>query len=169
VATWADLAVAEPEMAQRGRVRIYQYGVGLGFLATIGADEMPRLHPVCPIVANGALLVFAIPSRKRNDLERDGRYALHAFTPDDVDDEFTVIGHAHPVTGAAVRAAAGAACHQPVADDRDLFELGIERALLATYTHRGQWPPTYLRRREPGTPGAKRAPAAGPSREEDPR
>lgn len=148
MATWAAMAAAEPEMAERGRALIYQYGVGLGFLATIGADEMPRLHPVCPIVANDALLVFVIPSPKRNDLERDGRYALHAFTPVDVDDEFTVIGHAHPVTDAAVRAAAVAAYHRPVPGDHELFELGIERALLATYTHRGQWPSTYLRWRE---------------------
>ena len=44
MATWADLAGAEPEMAKRGREHIYQYGVGLGFLATIGADGMPRVH-----------------------------------------------------------------------------------------------------------------------------
>jgi hypothetical protein len=148
MATWEELAVAEPEMAERGRALIYQYGPGLGFLATVGADGMPRIHPVCPIVANGALLVFVIPSPKRNDLERDGRYALHAFTPEDVDDEFTVVGHAHAVTDADVRAAAVAAYHQPVPGDHELFELAIERALLATYTHRGQWPPTYLRWRE---------------------
>jgi hypothetical protein len=30
----------------------------------------------------------------------------------------------------------------PVAPD-EVFELDIERAMLALYTHRGQWPPAY--------------------------
>ena len=163
MATWAELAAAEPEMAERGGTLIYQYGPGLGFLATIGADEMPRVHPVCPIVANGGLWVFVIPSPKRGDLDRDGRYALHAFTPENVDDEFMVIGHARPVTDPATRAAAVAAYHQPVPGDHDLFELGIERALLATYTHRGQWPPTYRRWRAPDVAGRLAQPTEDPA------
>jgi len=30
-------------------------------------------------------------------------------------------------------------------DDEQLFQLHIDRVLLATYTHRGQWPPAYER------------------------
>ena len=29
------------------------------------------------------------------------------------------------------------------ADEEDLFQLHIDRVLLANYTHRGQWPPSY--------------------------
>jgi hypothetical protein len=39
----------------------------------------------------------------------------------------------------AVAAAAG----WPVNPDEVLFELDIDRAMLALYTHRGQWPPAY--------------------------
>ncbi len=161
MATWADLVAAEPQIAERGRELIYQYGVGLGFLATVGPDAMPRLHPVCPIVTADRLMVFVLPSPKRDDLARDGRYALHAFTPENVDDEFMVVGHARSVGDPNLRAAAVAAYHIPVPDDHDLFELDIERALLATYTHRGQWPPVYRRWRAP-------ADGAGDGRPESP-
>jgi hypothetical protein len=30
-------------------------------------------------------------------------------------------------------------------DDEQLFQLHLDRVLLAIYTHRGQWPPTYER------------------------
>lgn len=154
MASWAEFAAAEPEMADRGRALIYQYGVGLGFLATVGADGMPRLHPVCPLVTNGGLWVFVVPSPKRGDLARDGRYALHAFTPEEVDDEFMVAGHARRVVDPAARAAAVAAYHLPVPDEHELYELDVERALLATYARRGEWPPVYRRWRSPALPAA---------------
>src|SRR4029079_4762050 len=92
MANWAAFAAAAPELAAEGRRLFYQYGVGLGFLATIRKDGGPRLHPIRPIVTDGGLLAFINPSPKCNDLRRDGRYALHAFTPEDVDDEFCVPG-----------------------------------------------------------------------------
>lgn len=124
------------EDRRAGRELIHPYGVGLGFLATIGADAMLRLHPVWPVATAGRLMIFVVPSPKRGDLARGGRCALHAFTPEKVDDEFMVAGHARAVDDPVLRAAAVAARHIPVPDDHDLYELDIGRALLATYTHR---------------------------------
>jgi hypothetical protein len=39
--TWAELAHARPELAEAGRRLLYQFGVGLGVLATVRADGGP--------------------------------------------------------------------------------------------------------------------------------
>ncbi len=45
-----------------------------------GAEgQWPRIHPICPAIASGSLLAFIGPSHKRDDLLRDGRYAMHTF------------------------------------------------------------------------------------------
>ena len=46
--TWRDLTEQRPELAEAGGTLLYQYGVGLGFLATIRPDTGPRLHLICP-------------------------------------------------------------------------------------------------------------------------
>jgi hypothetical protein len=43
----------------------------------------------------------------------------------------------------ALRAAMADAVEFDVADDQQLYEFLIGSALLAEYTHRGQWPPAY--------------------------
>src|SRR3954452_22518956 len=98
MASWAVFEAAMPELAAEGKRLFYQYGVGLGLLATIRKDGGARLHPICPIVAEGGLFAFINPSPKCHDLRRDGRYALHAFTPEEVDDEFCVTGRATELT-----------------------------------------------------------------------
>ena len=149
MATWDDFQRAAPELAAKGRALLYQYGAPLGYLATVRPDGGPRVHPFCPILAEGGLWAFVLRrSPKGADLRRDPRFALHAFSPVEVDDEFFVRGHAEPteptpdlksaIITAAVPATVGA-------DEEQLFQLYIDRALVATYTHRGQWPPTYER------------------------
>lgn len=54
--TWREFSVQQPEMAEEGRRLLYQFGVGLGFLATIRPNTGPRLHPMCPIVHDDRLL-----------------------------------------------------------------------------------------------------------------
>jgi hypothetical protein len=145
MATWAEFEAAAPEMAAEGRRLLYQFGPGLGFLATVRPDGGPRLHPICPIVAEGGLYAFIVPSPKCGDLRRDGRYALHSFPPADVDDEFCVTGRAVEVDDTDVRLAVAAAYHAPVHERDALFAFDLERCLLAKYEHRGAWPPTYTR------------------------
>jgi hypothetical protein len=135
-------------MAAAGRKLIYQFGVGLGYLATIRKDGGPRLHPFCPVIHSGGLYGLIGPSLKRRDLLRDGRYAIHTVNPKDVDDEFYVTGAARRIqdrdTIAGVRAtyvSTGATS----SDDEFTFEFDIERALLAVYKTRPSWPPLYTK------------------------
>ena len=74
MATWRDVQEQRPELAAAGRDLLYQFGVGLGCLAT-------AVHPICPILHEQRLLAFIVPSPKLEDIRRDGRYALHCFRP----------------------------------------------------------------------------------------
>jgi hypothetical protein len=146
VATWADFEAAMPDMAAHGQRLIYQYGPGLGFLATIRNDGAPRLHPMCPMIVDGGLWAMIGPhGPKCADLRRDGRYAMHAPTPEEVDDEFLVMGRAIETADRARWDTVAGAANWPVNPDEVLFELHIDRAMLALYTHRGQWPPAYTK------------------------
>ena len=147
MASWADFENASPEMAEAGTKLLYQYGVGLAFLATVRKDGAPRLHPICPTVVNGRLYALIGPSHKRADLRRDGRYALHTLSPQDVDDEFLVMGRAtfidDPAIAEAVRDDLIARGMTSSADE-GLFEFGIERVMHAKYPGgHGTWPPKY--------------------------
>lgn len=146
MARWSEFERSAPEVAEAGRRLLYQYGLGLGFLATIRPGGGPRLHPFCPIVAEGGLWGFIGHSPQLGDLRRDGRYAVHAFPPERVDDEFAVDGRAREITDADVIARVRAAYHAPIQTaDEVLLEFDIERALLATYGPRPSWPPVYTR------------------------
>ncbi len=145
---WSEFAREEPQMAEAGRALFYQHGVPLGYLATIRKDGGPRLHPVCPVVAVGGLWVFVgNRSPKRDDLLRDGRYALHTFPSPEVDDEFFVAGAAVRVDDASLRKPvyeAYTATGAHTSDDT-LFELRLDRALHAKYGPRPSWPPVYAK------------------------
>lgn len=149
MATWAEFESAAPDLAARGRALIYQYGAPLGFLATVRPDGGPRVHPFCPVVAEGGLWAYILRhSPKGADLRRDARFALHAFPPSDVDDEFFVRGRAEPTEpDDALRTAivAAAAPATVGGEDEQLFQLHLERVMLATYERRPQWPPKYER------------------------
>ena len=149
MATWAAFEAAVPELAAEGKRLFYQFGVGLGFLATVRKDGGPRLHPICPIIAEGGLYAFITPSPKCADLRRDGRYALHCYPPEQVDDEFYVTGRATEVTDPTTRAAVAAAYHAPVHEHHALLAFDVERCLHAKYRHRGDWPPTYTKWADP--------------------
>jgi hypothetical protein len=143
---WGEFERAAPDIAAGGQRLLYQYGLGLAFLATVRRDGGPRLHPFCPILAEGGLWGFIGASPKRGDLLRDGRCAIHSFPPEDVDDEFSVQGRAREETSPATVAAIRAAYTAPIqSGDETLFEFLVERALLATYGPRPSWPPTYTR------------------------
>lgn len=145
---WSDFAAEQPEMAEAGRALIYRFKVGLGYLASVRKDGGPRVHPVCPTIANGALYLFiGNHSPKLHDLLRDGRFALHSFPHPDLDDEFYVAGRARRVDDPAVRkivydvyTASGA-----TTSNDTLFELWLERALHAKYAARPTWPPRYAK------------------------
>jgi hypothetical protein len=145
---WREFVAEKPEMAEAGRALIYRFRVGLGFLATVRRDGGPRLHPVCPVIADGGLYVFVgNQSPKVHDLLRDGRYALHSFPIPEVDDEFYVAGRATRVDAPSVRQVVYEAYTSTGAftSNDTLFELGLERALHAKYGPRPSWPPVYTK------------------------
>ena len=145
---WCDLAAARPEMSEAGRALINHFGVPLGYLATVRKDGGPRVHPVCPVIANDGLYVFiGNHSPKVHDLRRDGRYALHSVPIPEVDDEFYVSGTVARVDDADVRRVVYAAYTETGATTSDdtLFELLLERALHAKYGPPPSWPPEYTR------------------------
>ncbi len=151
--TWEEFALQCPELAEAGKRMIYQFGPGLGYLATVRKDGAPRLHPVCPLLADNHLYVFIHPqSPKNGDLLRDGRYALHTFPPEQGDDEFFCAGNAEHITDPQIRARAVAAVkHRKIPDHEVFFELKIERVLHTTWEN---WAtpksrPLYTRWRAP--------------------
>ena len=117
------------------------------YIATVRKDGAPRLHPICPTVVNGRLYALIGPSHKRADLLRDGRYALHTFPPQDVDDEFLVMGRATFIDDPAIAEAVRKdliARGMTSSNDECPFEFGIERAMHAKYPGgHGTWPPKY--------------------------
>lgn len=100
---WSEFSAVEPELAMACRSLMYQYGVGLAFLATVRRDGGPRVHLMCPLIGNHGLFAFLIPSPKRGDLHRDPRYAMHSFPAEENEDAFYLTGRAGSVGDPGVR------------------------------------------------------------------
>ncbi|WP_238016009.1 pyridoxamine 5'-phosphate oxidase [Dactylosporangium sp. AC04546] len=130
MATWADFAAAEPLLATAIRTLVCQYGPGLGYLATVRPDGGPRIHPVSPVITSDGLFCFVLPSPKRHDLDRDGRYSLHSFPGTDSDDEAYLSGRATRVTSVAVIAGLARQMRAAPGVDWKLYELTVDVAML---------------------------------------
>ena len=144
--TWGQFAEDVPQMARAGRDLLYQFGPGLAFLATVRSDGGPRLHPVCPVVVDAGLYAFVgNQTPKLADLQRDGRYVLHTFPPEHVDDEFYVTGTVRAVDDSARRQhVLEVYLAQGTTTQNDtIFELLLDHAMHAKYESRPSWPPAY--------------------------
>jgi hypothetical protein len=142
--SWSGFAAAEPQMAEKGRALLYQRGDGEGYLTTVAANGIPRIHPLNVGVVDGRLLVFVQGhSAKARDLEGNSSYALHAHQEASAPHEFMVRGHARLVTDAAVRQAAAGDWFFTVRDSYPLYELLIAHALLGERNSADEWPPRY--------------------------
>ena len=133
--TWKEFAAAEPDLADVGRSLLFQFKVGLAFLATVRKDGAPRLHPVCPVLSSDRLFVLVIPtSPKRHDLHRDGRYALQTFPqPKPGSDEFYIAGKAVGVDDPAVRAAILRDAKHMADASEIAFELWIDHVMYTRW------------------------------------
>jgi len=147
---WREFSALRPDLTDAGRQLLYQYGVGLAFLGTVRADGGPRLHPFCPVIDDG-LYAFIVPSPKRDDLHRDGRYAMHSFPADENEDAFTLAGTVRPTEDDRVRDRLEARYRrersQPATTsmgDQELFEFIIERCLLTRTTGHGDVSPRHV-------------------------
>ena len=140
MASWSEFAAAEPRLAAAVRALLQQYGPGMGYLATVRPDGAPRVHPVSPVITDDGLYCFIVESPKRRDLERDGRYALHSYPPEENDDEAYVSGHARRVTDPTVIAHLADALRASPAVDWRLFELTIDQAMVRRHGPAGALP-----------------------------
>jgi len=106
---------------------------------------------MCPVLTEDGLFAFIVPSPKREDLLRDGRYAMHAFPADDNEDAFSVTGVAEPRTDPTLRKAVAAtylkerdlSAPSPGFDEQQLFEFLIEGCLLTRTTGHGDPAPVH--------------------------
>ena len=161
--TWTEFSRQQPALANAGREQFYQFGIGLAFLATTRPDGAPRVHPVCPVISDAGLHLLIVAGPKRQDLRRDGRFALHsdACPPPRQDDGFALAGQAGEVTDVALRRVVRTQVLAerdgevwPSFDDDVIFELVMDRALLTLTKADGPFPagPTIWKDGdEPGT------------------
>jgi hypothetical protein len=135
--TWRAFAQAAPDLAETGRAQLFQFGVGLAFLATVRGDGAPRVHPVCPVLSDERLFVLiTAESPKRQDLLRDGRCALQAFPqPKPGSDEFYVTGRAALVEEADARAAVLRDARHLADPSETVFELLVDRVMHTRWEH----------------------------------
>lgn len=141
MASWAEFAKVEPEMAEVGLARLREFAAAIAYLATAQADGSPQVHPVCPVIGGGQLYVsIGHRSPKLDDLRRDGRYMLHCL-PGKNDEEFSVRGRATEANDAATRAQVVAAASETglnIKDEEIIFRFDIERADTAYWENVGQ-------------------------------
>jgi hypothetical protein len=149
--SWRDFQAQQPELARQGADLFYHFGVGLAFLGTVRADGGPRVHPICPLLTEAGLYSFIVPSPKRSDLHRDGRYSLHSYPLEDNEDAFYLTGVASYVTVPELRDALArqfatersAFAVQPPGEEQHLFEFAIGAAMLTRTTGHGDPEPQH--------------------------
>ena len=151
MATWEEFQHSQPGLAEAGRALLYQFGVGLAFLATVRRDGGPRVHPMCPLIHRGGMYAFIVPGPKQADLHRDGRYSLHSFPCPDNEDAFYCTGRVQVVDDPATRRAlselfvterSAQGIPAPGTDDH-LFSFGLQRCMLTRTTGHGDPSPQH--------------------------
>ncbi|TMD30536.1 MAG: pyridoxamine 5'-phosphate oxidase family protein [Chloroflexi bacterium] len=141
--SWAEFAAAAPDMAAQGRRLIHPRDHGEAFLATVRGEGALRIHPISVGIVDDGLFAFIIKkSAKHADLMTDGRYALHSHVDPAAPSEFSVRGRAE-LASRETRDAVAPGWSFDVDDDYDLFEFGVEHAVLGVRDDPDEWPPRY--------------------------
>lgn len=108
----------------------------IAFLATTRKDGSPRLHPVRPFIGEDNLYLFIDrKSPKRQDLLRDGRFALHGsvYQTNGPSSEFSITGTAGSSDDPEIREAAFRVVGHELPDQQALFILSVIRVLVTEY------------------------------------
>ncbi len=150
--TWKQFETERPDLAEAGRGLLYQFGgVGLAFLGTVRKDGGPRMHPMCPVLANENLYGLIEPGPKRHDLVRDGRYALHCFPPADNEDACYLTGRVRVVDDTDEQQVVSTKFwtergkSEPPEQASELFvvEFLVETCMITRTTGHGDWNPQH--------------------------
>jgi hypothetical protein len=107
---------------------------------------------VSPVFTEGKLFCFVMPSPKRRDLDRDGRYALHAYPAENSDDEAYLAGRARPVTDEGQRQRVAREHRAAPNVDWRLYELDIEVAVVTRRRGRNRQAVSRVWRPRPSSP-----------------
>ena len=135
-ATWTEFERSAPEIAAAGhRLLEDAPGIpGVAFLATVGNDSTPRIHPFIPAVCDGRLWAFVVESPKQRDLERTGQHAIHSRLGDR-DESFTIAGTASRRDHLDDRDRVGDVMpYSDIDEHHVLYEFALVRALWTTWT-----------------------------------
>lgn len=141
--SWSAFARSTPELAEAGRRLLYRRSVGEALLASVRDNQPPRIHPIYVSIVDGRLYAFLGPSAKRDDLVKDGRYALHSHVDPAAPGEFMVRGRVRVVDDPDELAAHAADWYFETDDTWSLVEFSVERAVLGERRDADEWPPRY--------------------------
>ena len=144
--SWQEFKEAAPKLAALGLALLHDK---IAFLATTKKDGSPRLHPVRPFIGENHLYLFINrKSPKRQDLLRDGRYALHGsvFQANGPSTEFSISGTASSADDPEIREAAFRVVGHDLPDQQALFILSVNRVMVTEYDEnrkpiRSRWNP----------------------------
>ena len=133
MATWEQFRTEAPELADAIAVRwaAHKHHV----LATLRRDGSPRVSGTEVEIAEGRLVLGSMPGAlKARDLQRDGRYALHANPGhhDMAGGDAKVSGHARELLGDEKDGILAAYPSDVPEGPMHVFELDIEEAVLVT-------------------------------------
>ncbi len=154
MASWREFEARAPDLAAFGHERLND---GVAYLATVRADGSPRVHPVTPLIRDGALFVRMYPRRRRAPTSGGtDRYAMHSAVADTdgTGGELAIAGTCRLVEDADVidrvmRGLSG------TPDRYVLFEFEIDEAMSTVYEDdrdvRHRWRASDART-EPGSP-----------------
>lgn len=136
--TWAELEVAAPEIAGRGRELLEDFQ--FVFIGTLTKDGSPRVNPVEAYVIDGRLLLNMMPrSLKALDLLRDSRIYVHTPVASKAatEGEFKLAGRASVLEDVALRTKLDdlfwKMIHWRPAADSHYFEVLAERVAYHRY------------------------------------
>jgi hypothetical protein len=150
MATYQQLKEAQPDMA--ALLEELLANIPICYLATVRKNGAPRVHPFCPIFGGDRMYIAVNQtSPKRWDLDRDGRYAMHALPgpPRGTrgDDEWYATGRARRITDPAEFQLVVESAGHTVHDTDWVFELSLDYVMTGWWENMGQ-ADTYAVRRE---------------------
>jgi hypothetical protein len=92
------------------------------------------VHPICPVILDDGAYIGIIPtSPKRHDLDRDGRFVLHAL-PGPQDAEFSLRGTARGMSrDEVVQLRDNAPENVMISLETAMYELMMDEVVLTTY------------------------------------